>query len=76
MRPFVGQVVIYRQPDEARPHNGTPEHPALVTRVHSDVCVNLTVFYDAGPFTAITSVMRAGTSNPGGESWDFRQAEV
>ncbi len=36
--------------------NSTDEHPALVTRVWNEDCVNVTVFLDAGPMASRTSV--------------------
>lgn len=36
--------------------NGTRVHPALITRVWSDTCVNLHVFFDATPSVIKTSV--------------------
>jgi hypothetical protein len=61
--PTIGRTVIYREGDfelssQSFDHsfrgmdgtNGTREHPAIITRVWSDTCVNLTVFLDAvGP---------------------------
>jgi hypothetical protein len=61
MTPTIGRIVIYREGD-AEGHtwggqhptspghpgtNGTREHPAIITRVWGDTCVNLHVFFDA-----------------------------
>lgn len=68
--PSVGRIVHYYQGDyecpvgtfsgpPANQHwtgtNGTRTHPAIVTRVWSDGCVNLIVFYDAEGPTVKTS---------------------
>ena len=51
-KPSVGRIVLFRK----EPSNGATEHPAIITRVWSDICVNVTVFLDYGaPFNA-TSV--------------------
>lgn len=92
MRPKIGDVVIFRQGDEDRyqggnsaghgtPHwrggNGTREHPAVITRVWTNECVNLTVFFDAGDPEPRSSVVRVssapteGVTSNGG--WDFRR---
>ena len=42
MKPSLGRIVLFRSLDS----NSAKEHPALVTRVWSDTCVNLTVFPD------------------------------
>jgi hypothetical protein len=53
-KPSLGRIVLFR----SEPANGVNEHPAIITRVWSDTCVNLTVFLDAGaPFIA-TSAMQ------------------
>lgn len=43
-KPSVGRIVLFRQ----HASNGIVEHPAIITRVWSDTCVNLTVFPDCG----------------------------
>ena len=52
MKPSLGRIVLFRSLDS----NGTKEHPALITRVWSDTCVNLTVFPDYGEPVYKTSV--------------------
>jgi hypothetical protein len=53
-----GRIVKYIQPLNEVSFNGSKHHPAMITRVWSDNCVNLVVFPDANaPFTA-TSVNR------------------
>jgi len=52
MKPSIGRIVIFRSED----HNGVLEHPAIITRVWNDTCVNLLVFFDAGTASPRTSV--------------------
>ena len=52
MKPSLGRIVLYR----GMQSNGSNEHPALVTRVWSDTCVNLTVFPDSNSIATMTSV--------------------
>ncbi len=65
--PAVGRIVRYYQGDYEAPHghaaparwdgtNGTRWHPAIITRVWSETCVNLQVFFDAAPVETRTSV--------------------
>lgn len=52
MKPSLGRVVLYHGVIS----NGAAEHPAIVTRVWSDTCVNLTVLPDFGAPELRTSV--------------------
>jgi hypothetical protein len=67
--PTIGRIVHYYQGDfeapsnysDAQRHawtgtNGTRVHPAMITHVHTDSCVNLMVFWDAGTPAARTSM--------------------
>jgi hypothetical protein len=72
MKPTIGRIVTYREADHeahsyGAPHatsanhpgtNGTREHPAMITRVWSDTCVNLQVFFDAHPIEVRCSVQQ------------------
>lgn len=52
-KPSLGRIVLFRSHES----NGAKEHPAMITRVWSDTCVNLTVFPDfANHFVMKTSV--------------------
>ncbi len=42
MKPSLGRIVLFHNFDS----NATKEHPAIITRVWSDTCINLTVFPD------------------------------
>lgn len=68
-KPSIGRIVHYYQGDYEAPHgnmqderwtgtNGTRFHPAIITRVFTDDCVNLQVFFDAQAPGARSSVMR------------------
>ncbi len=81
MVPSIGRIVTYYQgdsevdivahfPDGA---NGTRWHPAIITRVWADDCVNLQVFFDThGPALRFKILklpeMLGGVVNPSGNS--------
>lgn len=72
--PTLGRIVLYRQPASEQPVNGGSVHPAVITRVHSDELVNLTVFFDAAPpapRTSILSKAAAGGDMSGSPFWDW-----
>jgi hypothetical protein len=65
----IGRIVHYYQGDYEAPisysdkshwtgTNGTRYHPAMITHVHTDDCVNLMIFWDAGTPGAKTSMTR------------------
>lgn len=64
-RPTIGRTVLFYEGDDfmkshGRPRggtNGTRWHPAVITRVWSDTCVNLHVMFDASPAESVTSVV-------------------
>lgn len=65
MKPTIGRIVhVFVPPDW---NGGSDVAPAIITRVHSDTCVNLRVFYDgpghAGPERRdwLTSYLLFGT---------------
>lgn len=67
MKPSIGRTVLFKQPASEAAINGTRVHPAIITRVWSDACVNLHVFFDAVPSAVRTSVtLDGGFENP---SW-------
>lgn len=47
MKPSVGRIVHFHATTGADEFNGSKTHPAIITRVWSDDCVNLHVFFDA-----------------------------
>ena len=57
MKPSIGRVVHYTQPEDEKHFNGIAVHPAVITRVWSETCVNLKVFFDCGPVEDRTSVV-------------------
>ena len=78
MKPSIGRTVIYVQPQDEHPVNGTREHPAVVTRVQNPgvetpYC-NLQVLFDAGSVTPRTSVpqFNAEAAEAGGWKWPDR----
>ena len=65
----LGRIVLYYEGDHEAPSdfrdkskwtgtNGTRFHPAVITRVWTDDCVNLHVLLDANPSTGRCSSMR------------------
>ena len=54
--PCVGETVIVHTAEQ---HNGSFEHPAIVTRVWSDDTINVMVMPDDGTPFAMTSAKRA-----------------
>jgi hypothetical protein len=52
----IGDIITYIQPKDETPYNGHRDHPAMVTAVWGDECVNLKVFFDCGPVEDRTSV--------------------
>jgi hypothetical protein len=66
MTPTLGRIVLYHEGDwegpsgasmEWRGTNGHREHPAIITGVWSDTCVNLMVFFDAKAPAVRTSML-------------------
>lgn len=67
--PKIGDIVLYYQGDYEAPEgykkgatgpgtNGTRFHPAIITRVWTDDCVNLLVFLDAVSVVVRTNMVR------------------
>jgi hypothetical protein len=62
-KPSLGRIVLFR----AEHSNGATEHPAIITRVWSDTCVNLTVFPDyAAPVAKSSVAFSDDVDNPNG----------
>lgn len=61
MAPTIGRIVIYTQPADEMQRNGCRTHPAIITRVWSEDCVNLTVFLDDGFVGHVTSVLKGSS---------------
>lgn len=83
MKPTIGCIVIFRETVwQGEGTNGTRDHPAIVTRVWTDTCVNLHVFLDAHSSAPKSSVIQmpelpeavAYTSSAGGWRWPDRTA--
>lgn len=77
-KPSIGRIVIYVCADHEPSFNGSREHPAIITRVWSDTCVNLKVFFDGSAGvdtrTSATLITTPGdTRNPNaGWRWPER----
>lgn len=70
MKPTIGRIVIYHfSESEAGAFNNTADNaPAIITRVWSDLIVNLTIFSDgAGSIMRRTSVKQG----IGGGQWSW-----
>ncbi len=73
-QPRAGTIVMYRLAPGTG-SNGCDEVPAIITRVWSPTCVNLTVFPDfAAPFCK-TSVCQETAENPH-STWQFRGEDL
>lgn len=54
-KPSIGRIVVFHAINQSDEFNGVKDHPAIITRVWSDDCVNLLVFFDAHAPQARTS---------------------
>ncbi len=68
--PTIGRIVHYHAP-EAEASNGTQLFAAMVTRVWSETCVNLTVYPDGGNAYFRTSVEIQGRHQGADRSWSW-----
>ena len=71
--PFVGEVVLFTpNPSDgvAKANKNDDAIPAIVTRVWSNVCVNLKIFPDCGPVQDRTSVVRKD-ANPASYHFNY-----
>ena len=57
----MGDIVFYNDPGSAF-GKGDTVCPAIVTQVHSEDCVNLTLFSDEGPRTISSAVLDPNSS--------------
>lgn len=76
-QPKVGDIVLFTSnPDDsvARSNHNTEEIPAIVTRVWSDVCVNVKIVPDCGAMQDRTSVVHFSI-NPAGYHFRFHGEE-
>jgi len=67
-KPSLGRIVLFR----AHHANGKSEHPAIITRVWSNECVNLTVFPDTQLPISYTSVLQNESLTEGWQSCAWR----
>ena len=64
-KPSIGRIVIHRGIES----NFTKDHPAIINRVWSDTCVNLTVFPDCGAPQSQTSQVEIDPTDAEGRGW-------
>lgn len=64
-KPSIGRIVLVTDNDS----NGVTEHPAIINRVWSDTCVNVTVFPDCGRPYCKTSVVMSETGESVKHQW-------
>lgn len=67
--PHQGDPVIFRYGENAGLINGHREHPAIITRVLTDVCVNLRVFTDGAGIPWMIAVLHRDHAGAGDDSW-------
>ena len=67
-KPSVGRIVLFRSEHS----NGIDEHPAVINRVWSPDCVNLTVFPDCGAPVCKTSVVQNESLTEGHQAHAWR----
>lgn len=66
MKPSLGRIVLFRSYNS----NGSIEHPAIITRVWSDTCVNLIVFLDmAIPMLKSSVIQDEDVSSDNNYAW-------
>lgn len=71
--PKVGETVLFKSnPDDdvAKSNHNDDYIPAIITRVWSEVCVNLKIVPDCGPMQDRTSVSHI-SANPAGYHFEF-----
>lgn len=71
-KPSVGRIVLFRSNQIKDVGFDGAEVPAIITAVHSDDCVNLTVFRDAQDPVPITSVNYAEDFEASGQGLAWR----
>lgn len=67
--PTPGRIVIHRTQDAALAHNGSKDHPAIVTRGWSDESCNLKVMPDCGPVRDETSQQLIDPADETAQGW-------
>lgn len=72
-KPLIGEIVLFQcNPDDtiATSNHNHDVIPAIITRVWSEVCVNLKIIPDCGPMQDRTSVTHQ-SANPAGYHFQF-----
>lgn len=68
----MGDTVIYRYAGSERRINGSLEHPAMITRVLTDSCVNLRVLTDGAGIPWKVAVLHRDHAALGDDCWHWR----
>lgn len=71
--PCLGEIVLVGTSER---YNGSNEHPAIVTRVWNENCVNVTVLPDCAPPFMMTSATRATSPDQPAPISQFRFPET
>ena len=72
MTPTIGRIVLFKSKDVKELGNHAEEVPAIITRVWSENCVNLTVFRDFAEPLLQTSVTYAEDLDASGQHSAWR----
>lgn len=70
--PSIGRIVWFKSKDKTAMGNSATEVPAIITRVWSNTCVNLTVFRDFDAPLSVTSVTMADDFEASGQHAAWR----
>lgn len=63
-KPSIGRIVHYQAHGSPDGTHKSEARPAIITRVHTDACVDLAVFNPTGMFFSTSCVYDAGTDSP------------
>lgn len=71
MKPTVGRIVHYRVSAHLQAASAGEVRAAIVTRVWSDTCVNLSVFWDASDSATLPQHVTSVVQGSGEGHWDW-----
>ena len=69
MMPSIGRVVIHRTQNTAFQHNGSKDHPAIVTHAWGEKSINCKVIPDCGPLRDETSSVLIDPADGSAHGW-------